>query len=75
MSPIDVGAATDNRDSLAKTLYSKLFDWLVEKINRAIGQDATAKSVIGVLDIAGAFYDSVLRLFHWLQDSVCHQHA
>ncbi len=38
VSPIDVKAATDNRDSLAKTIYSRLFDWLVVKINSAIGQ-------------------------------------
>ena len=54
MSPIDVAAATDNRDSLAKTLYSRLFDWLVEKINTSIGQDPNAATMVGVLDIYGA---------------------
>jgi hypothetical protein len=53
VSPIDVKAAADNRDSLAKTIYSRMFDWLVEKINTAIGQDAGAASLIGVLDIYG----------------------
>ena len=38
VSPIDVKAATDNRDSLAKTLYSRMFDWLVDKVNTSIGQ-------------------------------------
>jgi myosin heavy subunit len=37
MSPC-VAAATNSRDSLAKTLYSRLFDWLVAKINASIGQ-------------------------------------
>jgi myosin-5 len=54
VSPIDWKAATDNRDSLAKTIYSRLFDWLVEKVNVAIGQDPNAVSLVGVLDIYGA---------------------
>lgn len=53
VSPIDVKAADDNRDSLAKTLYSRMFDWLVECINVSIGQDENATSIIGVLDIYG----------------------
>ena len=53
MSPIDVKAALDNRDSLAKTIYSRMFDWLVAKINTAIGQDASAPTLVGVLDIYG----------------------
>lgn len=53
MSPIDVKAATDNRDSLAKTLYSRMFDWLVDKVNTSIGQDPNAVSLVGVLDIYG----------------------
>ena len=53
VSPIDVKAATDNRDSLAKTLYSRMFDWLVEKVNTSIGQDPNAVSLVGVLDIYG----------------------
>lgn len=30
-----------------------MFDWLVAKINSAIGQDATAPTLVGVLDIYG----------------------
>ncbi|KAK3025057.1 hypothetical protein RJ639_044808, partial [Escallonia herrerae] len=51
--PLDPAAAALNRDALAKTVYSRLFDWLVDKINNSIGQDPTAKSIIGVLDIYG----------------------
>ncbi|KAL8137294.1 hypothetical protein V2J09_003295 [Rumex salicifolius] len=40
-------------DGLAKTIYSRLFDWLVEKINSSIGQDPNSKCLIGVLDIYG----------------------
>ncbi|WCJ43843.1 Myosin-11 [Euphorbia peplus] len=50
---LDPHSAAISRDGLAKTVYSRLFDWLVDKINRSIGQDATSKYLIGVLDIYG----------------------
>ncbi|CAB4291515.1 unnamed protein product [Prunus armeniaca] len=36
-----------------KTIYSRLFDWLVDKINVSIGQDPSSKCLIGVLGIYG----------------------
>ncbi|KAJ8485783.1 hypothetical protein OPV22_018268 [Ensete ventricosum] len=51
--PLDPHAATISRDGLAKTIYSRLFDWIVDKINVSIGQDPNSKSLIGVLDIYG----------------------
>ncbi|XP_057463453.1 myosin-9 isoform X3 [Actinidia eriantha] len=50
---LDPLSAAVSRDGLAKTIYSRLFDWLVNKINKSIGQDPTSKSLIGVLDIYG----------------------
>ncbi|QHO12232.1 uncharacterized protein DS421_15g505130 [Arachis hypogaea] len=50
---LDPLGATVSRDGLAKTLYSCLFDWLVQKINVSIGQDPESKCLIGVLDIYG----------------------
>ncbi|KAL3531162.1 hypothetical protein ACH5RR_010484 [Cinchona calisaya] len=50
---LDPEAATISRDALAKIVYSRLFDWLVDKINSSIGQDADSKLLIGVLDIYG----------------------
>ncbi|KAK9149162.1 hypothetical protein Scep_007919 [Stephania cephalantha] len=50
---LDPASALVSRDALAKTIYSRLFDWLVEKINSSIGQDPNSKSLIGVLDIYG----------------------
>mmetsp|Transcript_6824 Transcript_6824/g.22658 ORF Transcript_6824/g.22658 Transcript_6824/m.22658 type:complete len:1580 (+) Transcript_6824:86-4825(+) len=50
---LDVAAALNSRDSLAKLLYSRLFDWLVKKINTSIGQDEESTCFIGVLDIYG----------------------
>ncbi|KAL0305152.1 UNVERIFIED_CONTAM: Myosin-6, partial [Sesamum angustifolium] len=50
---LDPEAATASRDALAKIVYSRLFDWLVEKINNSIGQDPNSRCLIGVLDIYG----------------------
>ncbi|KAH9653095.1 Myosin-15 [Citrus sinensis] len=50
---LDCNAAVASRDALAKTVYSRLFDWLVEKINRSVGQDMNSQMQIGVLDIYG----------------------
>ncbi|KAK9067572.1 hypothetical protein SSX86_011683 [Deinandra increscens subsp. villosa] len=50
---LDPEGASVSRDGLAKTLYSRLFDWLVEKINVSIGQDHNSRYLIGVLDIYG----------------------
>ncbi|KAL8029121.1 hypothetical protein ABFX02_14G207300 [Erythranthe guttata] len=50
---LDPDGALVSRDGLAKTIYSRLFDWLVDKINFTIGQDPNSKSLIGVLDIYG----------------------
>lgn len=50
LDPLNAAAS---RDALAKTIYSRLFDWLVDKINISIGQDPNSKSTIGVLDIYG----------------------
>ncbi|OWM83071.1 hypothetical protein CDL15_Pgr011753 [Punica granatum] len=50
---LDPVGALGSRDALAKTMYSRLFDWLVDKINNSIGQDPNSKTLIGVLDIYG----------------------
>ncbi|KZV21513.1 myosin-6-like, partial [Dorcoceras hygrometricum] len=50
---LDPESAAGSRDALAKIVYSRLFDWLVDKINNSIGQDPNSKYLIGVLDIYG----------------------
>jgi myosin-5 len=48
--------ATVVRDSVAKFIYSSLFDWLVERTNESLATEevlASAHSFIGVLDIYG----------------------
>lgn len=56
MSNLTQQQAVVVRDSVAKFLYSSLFDWLVESINDGLSTDevnSRAKSFIGVLDIYG----------------------
>nr|CAB3448335.1 unnamed protein product [Digitaria exilis] len=72
---LDPEAAKGSRDALAKTVYSRLFDWLVNKINNSIGQDPDSKCLIGVLDIYGFESFKTNRqvyraLFCW-----CHHHS
>ncbi|GFY96251.1 myosin family protein with Dil [Actinidia rufa] len=50
---LKTNAALNSRDALAKSIYFCLFNWIVEKINKSIGQDGKSKSTIGVLDITG----------------------
>ncbi|KAI3676860.1 hypothetical protein L1987_86474 [Smallanthus sonchifolius] len=50
---LDPNSAAITRDALAKIVYTRLFDWIVTKINNSIGQDAKSKFLIGVLDIYG----------------------
>jgi len=51
---LNAGQARDATDALAKTLYSQLFDWMVEKLNESLFVDKyTLRNFIGVLDIFG----------------------
>lgn len=53
--------AQQARDAMSKAVYSALFDWLMKKINRALGggggngipQATSGETIIGVLDIFG----------------------
>jgi len=54
--PLNLEKALSCQDTLAKTLYEKLFLWLVSCINKKIlhgEDDGSPKYVIGVLDIYG----------------------
>ncbi|XP_026210327.1 unconventional myosin-Vb isoform X3 [Anabas testudineus] len=45
--------ATNARDALAKHIYARMFDWIVEHINVALHTSSKQHSFIGVLDIYG----------------------
>ncbi|KAL7586260.1 myosin-1 [Lactuca sativa] len=51
---LTLAQAIDARDALAKSIYSSLFDWLVEQINKSLstGKHMTGRS-ISILDIYG----------------------
>ncbi|XP_044011291.1 myosin heavy chain 95F isoform X2 [Aphidius gifuensis] len=58
MVPLKVYEANNARDALAKAIYSKLFDYIVSRINDSIPFKASSY-YIGVLDIAGFEYFKV----------------
>lgn len=51
--PLNKENAVTQRESMCKALYTKLFDWVVDNINRALQGDRAPEIVIGVLDIYG----------------------
>ncbi len=50
--PLKVGEASNARDALAKAIYARLFDYIVNRVNQAL-PFKSSKNYIGVLDIAG----------------------
>eukprot|EP00002_Diphylleia_rotans_P032740 TRINITY_DN6904_c0_g1_i2.p1 TRINITY_DN6904_c0_g1~~TRINITY_DN6904_c0_g1_i2.p1 ORF type:complete len:1057 (-),score=205.47 TRINITY_DN6904_c0_g1_i2:1190-4360(-) len=51
--PNNLEQALGARDALAKHLYGRLFDWIVDRINRTTRRDAECVRFIGILDIFG----------------------
>ncbi|GAM17836.1 hypothetical protein SAMD00019534_010110 [Acytostelium subglobosum LB1] len=52
--PQNVEQANGARDALARTIYDRMFTWLVERVNVALSYYQTPfKNVIGILDIFG----------------------
>ncbi|KAH7133438.1 P-loop containing nucleoside triphosphate hydrolase protein [Dactylonectria estremocensis] len=52
-SPANPSQASSTRDALAKAIYSNLFDWIVERINKSLKSRQSAINTIGILDIYG----------------------
>uniref|UniRef100_A0A8C5MY75 Myosin VC n=1 Tax=Leptobrachium leishanense TaxID=445787 RepID=A0A8C5MY75_9ANUR len=53
IKPMTKVQAENGRDALAKKIYSHLFDYIVEKINKALQFPGKQHTFIGVLDIYG----------------------
>ncbi|KAI8683759.1 Myosin-1 [Fusarium keratoplasticum] len=52
-SPANPAQALATRDALAKAIYSNLFDWIVERINKSLKARQPTSNTIGILDIYG----------------------
>lgn len=50
--PLKVYEANNAKDALAKAIYNKMFDYIVQSINKSIPCQSSSY-YIGVLDIAG----------------------
>ncbi|XP_056002833.1 unconventional myosin-Va-like isoform X5 [Ostrea edulis] len=51
--PLTLTQASFAQDALAKHIYAQTFDWIVEKVNRALHSTTKSTKFIGVLDIYG----------------------
>ncbi|KAM9368114.1 unconventional myosin-Ia [Phaethornis superciliosus] len=66
LTPLSVPQGYHSRDALAKNIYSRLFDWLVNRINTSIQVNpGKQRKVMGVLDIYGfeIFQDNSFEQF------------
>jgi len=52
-TPLDAAQSANARDALAKSVYAKAFDALIDTINTAIAPPKGAELTLGVLDIYG----------------------
>lgn len=74
VKPVSKINAVNGRDALAKHIYARVFSWIVCSVNNALKSAATQSSFIGVLDIYGCvfismLYDSFLSVFLCKDDS------
>ncbi|OAD08469.1 hypothetical protein MUCCIDRAFT_116620, partial [Mucor lusitanicus CBS 277.49] len=51
--PLNINQATSVRDALAKSIYERLFEWIVTRVNVSLQARADVRHTIGVLDIYG----------------------
>jgi len=56
VAPLERDEAAQARDALAKSVYERMFTWLVQRLNRSLQsqQDQPIKKIVlGILDIYG----------------------
>jgi hypothetical protein len=77
--PLNYVQAVASRDALAKTVYDRVFDWLVTRVNKAMYKAADGL-VIGVLDIFGFEifdkngFEQLCKWQHFVSSSHTHPH-
>lgn len=62
IKPVPKLQAINARDALAKHIYAKLFNWIVDHVNKALHSTVKQHSFIGVLDIYGCVHLHRYRL-------------
>jgi myosin-1 len=62
--PQDVEGARYSRDALAKALYSRMFDYIIRRVNDAMYIDDPEALIIGILDIYGFEIFGVIFFFN-----------
>lgn len=72
---LDLKVATAVRDTLVKSLYTRLFTWIVNRINKAMRSTDTPKNTttVGVLDVYG-FEVLADNSFEQLCINYCNEH-
>lgn len=55
ITPLNKESSTYARDALAKAVYTRLFTWLVARLNQSLSptENVPKSSVLGILDIYG----------------------
>lgn len=51
--PLNIAQATASRDALSMGIYTRMFDWIVERVNQSLQARQAVKHSIGILDIYG----------------------
>lgn len=51
--PLNIAQATASRDALSMGIYTRMFDWIVERVNQSLAARQAVKHSIGILDIYG----------------------
>lgn len=51
--PQNAAGAVYSRDALAKAMYSRLFDYIIARVNQSLGWSAGDLTILGILDIYG----------------------